>query len=99
MEPTDPPRRLSEENLGEKVSAYFRIHGDPEHPFSEVVGLLQAIDRSSGRTVYRITRRSGEVVEVPEADVLKLKMVPPPAGPVRPQKSWSGFTSPPPSGE
>ena len=99
MEPTDPPPQLSEENLGQKVSAYFRVRGDPEHPFSEVVGLLQGIDRSSGGVVYRIARRSGEVVEIDVADIVKLKMVPPSAGPVRAPKTWSGFSQPPPPGE
>lgn len=82
--------RLSESHLGEKVSILFRIPGDPEHPFSEVIGLVQQIDRSGSAPVYRIVRRSGEVVSVPETDVVKVKVIPAAGGPVRAPKTWSG---------
>ncbi|MBW3590541.1 MAG: hypothetical protein KY393_01605 [Actinobacteria bacterium] len=69
------------------MSILFRIKGDPEHPFSEAVGVLQRID--SDPTTYHVLRRSGEVVEVPEQSVVTLKLMPAARGPLRRPKSWS----------
>jgi len=62
-----------EQHLGEKLSILFRIEGDPEHPYSEVVGLLQrvTVDEAGARTLA-VCRRDGSVVEVAEADVILL---------------------------
>ena len=76
--------------LGEKISVLFRIEGDPDHPYSEVVGLLQrvAVDRSGARTLA-VCRRDGSVVEVAEADVIRLKFIPIRSGePFRAPASW-----------
>jgi hypothetical protein len=82
---TDLTRRL-----GEKLSILFRIEGDPEHPYSEVVGLLQrvAVNQAGSRTLA-VCRRDGSVVEVAEADVLRLKFIPVRSGgPFRTPASW-----------
>ena len=82
--------RTLESRLGEKLSILFRIEGDPEHPFSEVVGLLQrvAVNEAGGRTLG-VCRRDGSVVEVAEADVIRLKFIPiRSGGPFRAPASW-----------
>jgi hypothetical protein len=76
--------------LGEKLSILFRIEGDQEHPYSEVVGLLQrvAVDQAGARTLA-VCRRDGSVVEVAEADVIRLKFIPiRSGGPFRAPTSW-----------
>jgi hypothetical protein len=81
--------RSLESRLGEKLSILFRIEGDAEHPYSEVVGLLQRVDRDSrGGRVLLVCRRDGSLVEVPEADVIRLKFIPPAGGRLRPPPSW-----------
>lgn len=55
----------------------FRIHGDPEHPFSEVVGVLQKIEPDSGSQggVLQVVRRNGDVVAVPKEDLIKFRIL------------------------
>jgi hypothetical protein len=78
-----------EQRLGEKLSILFRIEGDPEHPHSEVIGLLQrvTVDGAGARTLA-VCRRDGSVVEVAEADVVRLKFIPIRGGPFRTPASW-----------
>lgn len=67
----------------------FRIEGDPEHPFSEVVGvLLRVTGAGSPEATYSVIRRSGEVVEVRQDKVMALKLLPPGSGPLRTPASW-----------
>lgn len=91
---SDPARPLDDagfqRRLGEKISILFRIEGDPDHPYSEVVGLLQrvAVNESGARTLA-VCRRDGSVVEVAETDVIRLKFVPiRSGGPFRAPASW-----------
>jgi len=53
------------------------------------VGLLQrvAVDEAGARTLG-VCRRDGSVVEVPEADVIRLKFIPTQRGPFRTPASW-----------
>ncbi|HEY2666276.1 MAG TPA: hypothetical protein VGK51_05515 [Actinomycetota bacterium] len=76
--------------LGEKISILYRIEGDPEHPYSEVVGLLQRVGvNESGARTLAVCRRDGSVVEVAEADVIRLKFIPiRSVGPFRAPASW-----------
>jgi len=76
--------------LGEKLSILFRIEGDPDHPYSEVVGVLQAVAvNEAGARTLAVCRRDGSVVEVAEADVLRLKFIPVRSGgPFRAPASW-----------
>lgn len=67
--------RLTEAEIGVRVSLQFRIHDDPSYPFSEAVGVLQGIDHGTDDVVYRIVRRNGEVVEVKDDDIVKLKII------------------------
>jgi len=91
---SDPARPRGDPDLkgrlGEKISVLFRIEGDPDHPYSEVVGLLQrvAVSESGARTLA-VCRRDGSVVEVAETDVIRLKFVPiRSGGPFRAPSSW-----------
>jgi len=84
---SDPDLRR---RLGEKLSILFRIEGDLDHPYSEVVGLLQrvAVNDAGARTLA-VCRRDGSVVEVAEADVIRLKFIPiRSGGPFRAPPSW-----------
>jgi hypothetical protein len=76
--------------LGEKLSILFRIEGDPDHPYSEVVGLLQRVaGNEAGARTLAVCRRDGSVVEVAEADVIRLKFIPiRSGGPFRAPASW-----------
>jgi len=71
--------------IGEKVSILYRIQGDPDHPFSEVVGLLQRVGPGpGGATIIAVCRRDGSVVEVAQPDVVRMKFVPTSSGPGSP---------------
>jgi hypothetical protein len=81
--------RILESRLGEKLSVLYRIGGDPQHPFSEVVGLLQRVDvDDEGRRVLHVCRRDGSLVAVAEPDVIRLKFVPPARGALRRPAPW-----------
>lgn len=68
--------KLTEADLGVRVSIQFKIHDDdPAYPFSEVVGVLEEIDSSDGDAIYRILRRNGEMVEVKDTDIVRLKRI------------------------
>jgi hypothetical protein len=85
------PGTLSAANLGERVSVLFTIQGDPDHPFSEVTGVLQRVTGAGGPDArYLILRRNGEVVEVSQQSVVKLKLLPPGSGPLRVPSAWPG---------
>ena len=59
--------------LGRKVSIRFRLHDDPEHPFSEAIGVVMKVaDSERGERVTLVTKR-GETVEVSSDDVLAAK--------------------------
>jgi hypothetical protein len=80
---------LTPANLGERVSMLFKIEGDPEHPFSEVVGVLMRVTDAGGPdATYSVIRRSGEVVEVRQDKVMALKLMPSGGGPLRKPASW-----------
>jgi len=52
--------------LGTKVSLRYRLHDDPDHPFSEAIGMVQA---AADEAVTVVTRR-GEEVRIALEDVL-----------------------------
>ncbi len=61
--------------LGRKVSIRFRLRGDPAHPFSEAVGVVQAVVASAEGGCIRVVKRRGELVEVPVGDILAAKVL------------------------
>jgi hypothetical protein len=80
-----------ESRLGERLSILFRIEGDPGHGFSEVTGLLQrVVVGEDGQRVLHVCRRDGSVVGVAEADIVRLKFIPPATGPLRRFPSGAG---------
>ena len=62
--------------LGKKVSIRFRLHGDPQHSFSEAIGVVMAIDPSERADRITILTRRGEEVVVDASDVLARKTFP-----------------------
>jgi hypothetical protein len=62
--------------LGRKVSIRFVLRGDPDHPFSEAVGVVQAVRATDKTQSIEILKRSGEVVSVEARDVLNAKVFP-----------------------
>lgn len=64
------------ELLGKKVSIRFRLHGDAQHPFSEAIGVVMAIDPSEGDDRVTILTKRGEEVVVDASDVLARKTFP-----------------------
>lgn len=84
-------RSLPEARLGQKVSILYRLTGDEEYRHSEVVGILQRLTVDPARgPLLTVVRRTGELVEVPRADIVRMKIVPTGGGPFRPPRSWKG---------
>jgi hypothetical protein len=66
------------QHLGRKVSIRYRMHGDPRHPFSEAVGVVQAVfSGDDGVVRVSIMNRRGEEVTMPLGDILAVKVFPP----------------------
>jgi hypothetical protein len=62
--------------LGRKVSIRYRLHGDPDHSFSEAIGVVMSVaDSDRGEQITIVTRRGAEVV-VGAEDVLAQKTFP-----------------------
>ena len=62
--------------LGRKVSIRYRLHGDPEHPFSEAIGVVMSVAGSDrGEQITIVTRRGAEIVLGAE-DVIAKKTFP-----------------------
>ena len=62
-------------NLGRKTSMRLRLTDDPAHPFTEAIGVVQAVrtDESGAEAIVIVNRR-GEQREVRPADVLAAKI-------------------------
>jgi hypothetical protein len=92
---SSPGPSFPEPSLGQKVSILYRLAED-EHPFTEVVGIVQRITDEprdgtpgTGGAVLAVLRRNGDLVEVPRADIVRMKIVPTGGGgPIRLPKSW-----------
>jgi hypothetical protein len=84
------PGSLPEPRLGQKVSILYRLEGDEKYATSEVVGIVQRITDGPPRVpAIAVLRRNGDLVEVPRADIVRMKIVPTGGGgPVRIPKSW-----------
>ena len=62
-------------HLGRKVSLRYRIAGDPEHPFSEMVGVVQSVGWAEGHEVLTLVGRRGRVETIPVRDVLAARLL------------------------
>jgi len=61
--------------LGRKTSMRLRLRGDPRHPFTEAIGVVQAVrPGASGAGVLVLVNRRGEEREVALDDVLAAKI-------------------------
>ena len=69
--PTEPGWR---ELLGRKVSLRYRLHDDPDHPFSEAIGVVMSVRDEAPDEVITIVDRRGQKIELPAADVLARKV-------------------------
>ena len=58
------------------MSLRYRTHDDPEHPFSEAIGVVQSVDGSGDATRISIVNRRGSVTEVPIVDIEAAKAFP-----------------------
>ena len=78
--PSLPPRSAAanksaaewQELLGRKVSLRYRLHGDPDHPVSEAIGVVMFV----GRDEVSIMTRRGAVTVVPLSDIVAAKTFP-----------------------
>ncbi|MEA2517202.1 MAG: hypothetical protein QOG16_1040 [Actinomycetota bacterium] len=61
--------------LGRKISIRYALAGDPEHPFSEAIGVVSGVSEGDAPTVT-ILARSGATIEVRAGDVLQGKVFP-----------------------
>jgi hypothetical protein len=62
------------ELLGRKVSLRYKLHDDPDHPFSEAIGVVMSVRGGPGDEVVTIVSRRGETVELLATDVLARKV-------------------------
>ena len=72
--PPDVPERWRS-LLGRKISIRYALKGDPEHPFSEAIGVISGISESDDPTIA-IIDREGKTTEVLGSDVLQGKVFP-----------------------
>ena len=45
------------DRLGRKVSVRYRLHGDPEHPFSEAVGVVASVTADGDTEIVTLIDR------------------------------------------
>ena len=63
--------------LGRKLSLRYRLHDEPAHPFSEVVGVLASVaPGADDRETLSILTRRGETVHVPAAEIEAARVFP-----------------------
>ena len=62
--------------LGRKISIRYRLHDDPEHPFSEAIGVVSSVEQSERGTNISILTRRGATVDVADLDIVAVKEFP-----------------------
>lgn len=72
--PPDSPERWRA-LLGRKISIRYALAGDPEHPFSEAIGVISAVSDDE-QPRLTILSRDGSATELRAADVLQGKVFP-----------------------
>lgn len=72
--PPDPPERWRA-LLGRKISIRYALAGDPEHPFSEAIGVISAVSETDDPTIT-IMGRDGKTTVVASSSVLQGKVFP-----------------------
>jgi hypothetical protein len=78
MTPEDRPQPAGDwsDRLGRKVSIRYRIHDDPDHPFSEAVGVVASVTSEGGAETVTIINRRGGRIPIPAPDLLAVKLFP-----------------------
>jgi hypothetical protein len=64
--------------IGRKVSVRYALSGDPEHPFSEAIGMVGSVGGNGAEASVTIFTKRGERVTIRAGDVLAAKVFPPP---------------------
>ena len=59
--------------LGRKVSIRYRLHEDPEHPFSEAIGVVMTVEGPERAERVSILTKRGETIVVSVQDILAAK--------------------------
>jgi hypothetical protein len=62
--------------LGRKVSVRYALRADPEHPFSEAIGMVGSVEGEGSDLTISIFTKRGERVEMRAGDVLAAKVFP-----------------------
>ena len=61
--------------LGRKISVRYALRGDPDHPFSEAIGVISAVSEGEHPMITVLTRDGG-AKEISGLDVLAGKVFP-----------------------
>ena len=72
--PPDSPQRWRA-LLGRKISIRYALADDPEHPFSEAIGVISGVSEDE-QPAITILGRDGKSIEVRSSDVLQGKVFP-----------------------
>jgi hypothetical protein len=62
--------------LGRKVSLRFKLHGDPEHAFSEAIGMVASVEGEGLPATIAVVNRRGETTVFAAGDVIATKDLP-----------------------
>lgn len=62
--------------LGRKISIRYALTGDPEHPFSEAIGVVASVTGEGGTTTIALVDRRGATKEIAASSVLQGKVFP-----------------------
>jgi len=62
--------------LGRKVSIRLRLHGDPQHPFSEAIGVVMSVETEGGEEFVSLVTKRAETVRIASSDVLAASVFP-----------------------
>ena len=72
-EPPDDWRAL----IGRRVSLRYALRGDPDHPFSEAIGVIGSVEGDGPGASITLFTKKGERLTLRAADVLAAKAFPP----------------------
>ena len=73
-EGSEPGPRRWKSILGLKVSVRFRLRDDPQHGYSEALGVVQAVHEAEGDEEVEVITRAGKVVSFAASDVTHVKV-------------------------
>ena len=61
--------------LGRRVSLRYRLHDDPEHPFSEALGSVQSVTSDKERVVVTLVDKRGKTFDIALEDIEAAKVM------------------------